>query len=477
MKYKINKKYVIWGITAFLVLAAATLFNYGVSKLPVAGKFLLSLLKVLTPIIYGFVIAYLLTPAVNFIEKKCLYRLAYGIFKVDVSKKKRLQSAFRMISILLALALTLFVVYQLLYMLIPELVNSISSMISSAPSYWDSSEAWIKKVLKNQPAIEKAFLKYSDSVLNYLTKDLLPHVNEFLMNFSVGIWDFVVVIKNIAIGGIVSIYIMNSKEKFAASSKKLLYSMFSCKRANLFLHNLRFVDSKFGGFIIGKIIDSFIIGVICFVVISIMDMPYAVLISVIIGVTNVIPFFGPYFGAVPSAFLILIVDPVKCIYFIIFVIILQTFDGNVLGPKILSESTDLSSFWIIFSILVGGGLFGIIGMFIGVPMFAVIYALVNSCIDRSLEHKQLSTDHEQYMNLKAIETRSNPDDENDDVTYEFIYLQESKEEFKKLKLSEGKNQGGGKMTQILSNLRHNTSPKIHRHTNISKKPKSKNDDK
>lgn len=433
MKYKINKKYIFWGITAFLVLAAAIVFHYGLSKLALVGTLFLSLLSVLTPIIYGFVIAYLLTPAVNFIEKKIFYPILYGCFKIDVSQKKQLSKLIRMISIFITLALTIFVLYQLLYMLIPELVNSITGMISSAPSYWDKSEKWIKKLLRNQPAIEHAFLKYSDSVLNYLTKDLLPHINEILMSFSVGIWDVVVVLKNIVIGGIVSIYIMNSKETFAASAKKLLYSMFSCKKANLFLHNLRFVNTKFGGFIIGKIIDSFIIGVICFVVISIMDMPYAVLISVIIGVTNVIPFFGPYFGAIPSAFLILIVDPVKCIYFIIFIIILQTFDGNVLGPKILSESTDLSSFWIIFSILVGGGLFGVIGMFIGVPVFAVIYAVVNSCIDRSLENKQLSVDNEQYLNLKSIEMHMN---EQNQPVYEFVYLKNDKEEFKQLKFAE-----------------------------------------
>lgn len=432
MKFRVNKKYIYWGITAFLVLAAAIVFHYGISRLSVVTDFFVLMIEVLAPIIYGFVIAYLLAPAVNFIEKKCLYRIL-GRMHVQIEEHKKLKKVIRLISVFITLALTVFFLYQLLYMLIPELVNSISNMISSAPAYWNKTESGIMKLLHDQPDIEKTFLKYSDSVLNYFTKDLLPHVNDMLMNFSVGIWDFVVVLKNIAIGAIVSIYILNSKEQFAAASKKLLYSVVSCKRANLFLHNLRFVHTKFGGFIIGKIIDSFIIGVICFIVISIMHMPYAVLISVIIGVTNVIPFFGPYFGAIPCAFLVLIVDPVKCIYFIIFIIILQTFDGNVLGPKILSESTDLTSFWIIFSILVGGGLFGVVGMFIGVPMFAVIYAFVNSSIDRSLEKKQLATDVEKYMNLKAIEKETPADPDVTEPSYEFVYLKDDKDEFKTLK--------------------------------------------
>lgn len=432
MKFKLNKKYLYWGITAFLVLAAAIIFNYGVSRLAILGTFLITLLKILTPIIYGFVIAYLLSPAVNFIEKKVIYKIATQ-FHVDIKQKKKLKSFFRMLSIFLTIALTILALYSLLYMLIPELVNSISNMISSFPSYWNQSKVWIEKLLKDQPVIEEAVLKYSDSILNYLTKDLLPQINDILMNFSVGIWDFVVVLKNIAIGVIVSIYILNSKENFAASSKKALYSIFSCKKVNLFLHNLRFVHTKFGGFIVGKIIDSFIIGVICFIVSSFMNFPYAILISVIIGVTNVIPFFGPYFGAIPCAFLILIVNPIQCIYFIIFILILQTFDGNVLGPKILSESTDLTSFWIIFAILVGGGLFGVVGMFIGVPIFAVIYAVANSLIDRSLNKRELTTETEKYLNLRAIEVHPS-EEEQGKVEYEFTYLEEESNEFKTLKL-------------------------------------------
>lgn len=438
MKFNVNKKYIYWGITAFCVLAAAILFQYGISKLYLLGTFFAFLIRILTPIIYGFVIAYLLTPVVNFIEKKIILKCIYRI-KKDVKLNRQLKSTARMISVLVSIALTIFILYELLYMLIPELVNSISKMISSAPQYWKDTQGWIKRVLKDKPEIESAFLKYSDLGLTYLTTDLLPEIKDMLLHFSVGIWDFVVVLKNIAIGGIISVYILYGKERFAAGGKKTLYSILSCKKANLLLHNLRFVHDKVGGFIVGKIIDSLIIGIICFIVTSLMKMPYAVLISVIIGVTNIIPFFGPLIGAIPCSILILLVNPIQCVYFIIFVIILQTFDGNILGPRILSESTDLSSFWVIFSILVGGGMFGMIGMFIGVPMFAVIYAVICFFINHSLTGRNLSTDTEKYLNLKCIEVHeSETDDTKSDSKYEFVYMidnKEEKNEYKQIKFT------------------------------------------
>ena len=198
-------------------------------------------------------------------------------------------------------------------------------------------------------------------------------------------------ILNFIIGMIVSIYVLFSKEKFMCQAKKLVYAIFRPTKANLILHVGSKSNEIFGGFIIGKIIDSAIIGVLCFIGLSILNIPYTLLVSVIVGVTNVIPFFGPYIGAIPSALLIFLADPVKGVYFVIFIILLQQFDGNILGPKILGNTTNLSSFWVLFAILLFGGVFGIVGMVIGVPVFAFIYQLIREWVLDRLEEQKLQT--------------------------------------------------------------------------------------
>ena len=207
---------------------------------------------------------------------------------------------------------------------------------------------------------------------------------------------------NVLIGVIISVYLLVSKEKFLRQSKKVIYALCKPKKANLILHIGRKANEIFNGFIIGKIIDSAIIGVLCFIGVSIFKMPYALLVSVIVGVTNVIPVFGPYIGAVPCAILILLVDPMKGLGFIIFIILLQQLDGNVIGPKILGESTGLSPFWVVFSILLAGGLFGIVGMIVGVPTFALIYYIIKLFIQQKLEAKNLPTDTNEYTDVSHV---------------------------------------------------------------------------
>ena len=238
--------------------------------------------------------------------------------------------------------------------------------------------------------------KGSDALQNWIKQDLLTKVNEVMSNLTVGIINFVSEILNFLIGLIVSVYILFSKETFSAQSKKIVYAVLRTDHANMILHLTKKSNEIFGGFIIGKMIDSIIIGILCFIGTSILKMPYAMLVSVIVGVTNVIPFFGPYIGAIPSAVLIALADPMKGIYFLIFILLLQQFDGNILGPKILGNSTGLSAFWVIVSILLGGGLFGILGMLFGVPTFAVVYYIIKLLLDNQLEKKKLPTDSDCY---------------------------------------------------------------------------------
>ena len=244
--------------------------------------------------------------------------------------------------------------------------------------------------------LKNAMNEASTSLQNWMRTDLLNKVNEVMTHLTVGLYTLVMELFHAIIGVIVSVYILFGKETFINQSKKATYAIFPTERANLLIHIAVKTNEIFGGFIIGKIIDSIIIGILCFIGTSLLNMPYAMLVSVIVGVTNVIPFFGPYIGAIPSAVLIALADPMKGVYFLIFILLLQQFDGNILGPKILGNSTGLSAFWVIVSILLGGGLFGILGMLFGVPAFAVIYYIVKLLLDNQLEKKKLPTESECY---------------------------------------------------------------------------------
>ena len=244
--------------------------------------------------------------------------------------------------------------------------------------------------------LKNAMNEASTSLQNWMRTDLLNKVNEVMTHLTVGLYTLVMELFHAVIGVIVSVYILFGKETFINQSKKATYAIFPTERANLLIHIAVKTNEIFGGFIIGKIIDSIIIGILCFIGTSLLNMPYAMLVSVIVGMTNVIPFFGPYIGAIPSAVLIALADPMKGVYFLIFILLLQQFDGNILGPKILGNSTGLSAFWVIVSILLGGGLFGILGMLFGVPAFAVIYYIVKLFLDNQLEKKKLPTESECY---------------------------------------------------------------------------------
>jgi len=399
MKYHWDIKYLYGGITAFIVLALAILFYNSISKMTAIFSSIGRLLDILMPVIYGAVIAYLMTPIVNFLEKKVFFPLSKKLKLNDYKKTKKIIRSF---SVFISLALLLLMIYGLLNMLIPQLIDSITTFAAKAPEYTTNFHSWLMKFVSDNPTLEKYFTVVGDYLIKIIN-DLLPQLKIFLTNLSSGILDVVVVLKNVVIGFIISIYLLNSKEEFTGQSKKVLYALFKPRKANKILNGARFVHKKFSGFIVGKIIDSVIIGIICYIVTAIMHTPYNVLISVIIGVTNVIPFFGPYIGAIPTTLLILLVNPIQAVYFVIFIIILQTFDGNILGPRILSESTDLTSFWIIFAILLMGGLFGIVGMFVGVPIFAVIYAAISSYIERLLYLRRMPVDSSEYLKLDHIE--------------------------------------------------------------------------
>lgn len=375
------------GITAFLVVAASVLFYFALLRFDSIYAVISKIWQILLPIIYGLAFAYLLNPMVSFVER-------------HLNKVKQLQKISRVIGIFTALVVVLAIIVALCNMLLPELYNSIRNLVVTIPGEIDDFIDWLNTVFNNNTTLDMMFKsavqRGGEMLENWLKTDLLKQTNDLVVGVTGGVVSVLGGIADILIGLIVSIYVLFSKEKFAKQSKKLLYACMKTKKANIVLHIANKAHTIFGGFLVGKIIDSAIIGVLCFIGLTILKMPYALLVSVIVGVTNVIPFFGPFIGAIPSAILILLTDPMKGLYFLIFILVLQQIDGNIIGPKILGESTGLSAFWVIFSILLGGGLFGFVGMIMGVPTFALFYYIVQTLVGQKLAKKKLPSDTDSY---------------------------------------------------------------------------------
>ena len=367
------------GMTYFLVIAASLAFYFALLRFRHIFNVLWKVYDVLKPIIYGAVIAYLLNPIVKRVDKRLI-----PVLEKKVTKPGRAQNISRSVGVFTSLIVLLALISALCNLLIPELYVSIRDMIYTLPEQLNHMVSSLNDI------------KLEDSTTGSI-------VNELMSNLTVGVLNFLGEVVNFLIGVIVSIYILFSKELFAKQCKKIVYAVLPIRHANLLLHLTTKSNEIFGGFIIGKIIDSAIIGVLCFFGLSILNMPYTLLVSVIVGVTNVIPFFGPYIGAVPSAILIMLDSPIKGLYFLIFILVLQQFDGNILGPKILGNSTGLSAFWVIVAILLGGGLFGFPGMLMGVPTFAVIYYIVQMLVSSKLEQKMLPKNTEAYDQYSYVD--------------------------------------------------------------------------
>lgn len=397
MKKDELKKYLYATMTGCMIIGFGILLFFVILKLDSIKDLFQTIVGILMPIIYGLVIAYLTIPIYNYFMKKITIWL-----NKKIKSEKHVKLLAKGISIALTIILAIAVVSGLIAMVIPQVVESISNIIQMAPESYNHFLKWIQKVAADNPELRN-FLIRNDAMgylENWFNTFLMPNIQNILNGLTTGILlsisGVLNLVKNAVIGIIVAIYVLNSKDTFVAQGKKIAYSMFREDHAKLVIDEVRFVHKMFGGFISGKLLDSLIIGIICFLVMSLLNMPYVMLISVIIGVTNIVPFFGPFIGAVPSALFILMEDPIQCVYFLIFVLLLQQFDGNILGPKILGDSTGISSFWVLFSILLFGGLFGFVGMIIGVPTFAVFYDLISRSVNHGLRKKKLSTNTNEY---------------------------------------------------------------------------------
>lgn len=409
MKFNWNNTYFKWAITVFSVLAGAILFVYLIFNWQEFASNIKEISTAIMPIGVGFVIAYLLSPIVNTLENVILYPLCKKL-KIKDSKAKK--GILRGISIFVAFVIVFFIIYILIAMIISQIVPSIETIINNFDSYVNNVTNWISKLPLEKEGIYAVIYNIYTKLIAELehwledTATLINHSGEILKTLSLSLISFIKVAWDTMLGLIISVYMLASKETFLAQGKKVVFALFDRVTANKIVENMRFTHKTFSGFISGKILDSLIIGILCFIGTSIIGTPYAALVSVIVGVTNVIPFFGPYLGAIPSAVLILVVDlthPLNCLYFLIFILALQQFDGNFLGPLILGDSTGLSSFWVIFSITIFGGLFGVMGMVVGVPVFAIIYAATKGLINGALVKKSMPQETELYLKVDSID--------------------------------------------------------------------------
>ena len=375
MKHEENKKYFKLGLTGVLVFVVCILIYFILLRIEQVTAGLVTVTGIMKPFIYGAVFAYILAPLCNKLEK-LLQRICPPL--------QTKSTAVSVLSIVISVLLETAAIFVLVMLVIPQVWDSIVSLSESIPGQLTTVQGRLHDLFEQEPILQnywdELFTAASAYVENWLTDKLLPSVGTILNTLGSSVAMIFTTLKNLFLGLLISVYFLASRKKFAVQGKMLLNGIFPQQWAVHIEEEILYADKMFNGFLMGKLLDSVIIGMLCFIGSVILGFPSAALISVIVGVTNIIPFFGPFIGAIPCIILLLLENPIQALYFLIFVIVLQQFDGNVLGPKILGDSTGLSSFWVLFSILLFGDLWGIVGMIVGVPLFAVIYDIIRRLI-------------------------------------------------------------------------------------------------
>ena len=389
------KPYLYGMLAGFGAIALSIIFFFLIYRFDGFGSAISTLTGILMPFIYGAVIAYLLKPVCNTIEA--------FLRRFIPEKMKGLINA---LSVTFTILFGLLLIYALCMMIIPQLITSVTTLYYTAQAnitkfmYWANHLEFIEKNEQIMELLNSAYAALNTNLDTWIKNTLLPSMQNILSGAALGVLNVVVVLKNLVIGIIVAVYMLASRKRFVQQGKMVLYSVVKPRWASLITEEVKYADKMFGGFINGKILDSANIGVLCYIGCLLFKFPSALLVSVIIGVTNVIPFFGPFIGAIPATLLILIQNPIKALWFVLFVLVLQQLDGNIIGPKILGNTTGLSSFWVLFAILLFGGLWGFAGMIVGVPLFAVIYDVIKKLVIHGLRRNEeldmLNTYHDNF---------------------------------------------------------------------------------
>ena len=389
------KPYLYGMLAGFGAIALSIIFFFLIYRFDGFGSAISTLTGILMPFIYGAVIAYLLKPVCNSIE---------SFLRRFIPEK--MNGLINALSVALTILFGLLLVYALVMMIVPQLITSVTTLYYTAQANitkfmnWANHLEFIENNEQIMELLNSAYAALNTNLDTWIKNTLLPSMQNIVSGAAIGVLNVVTVAKNLIIGIIVAVYMLASRKRFVQQGKLVLHSIVRPRWAQLITEEVKYADRMFGGFINGKIMDSAIIGVLCYIGCLIFKFPSALLVSVIIGVTNVIPFFGPFIGAIPATLLILIQNPIKALWFVLFVLVLQQLDGNIIGPKILGNTTGLSSFWVLFAILLFGGLWGFVGMIVGVPLFAVIFDVIKKLVIYGLQRHQeltlLNSYHDQF---------------------------------------------------------------------------------
>ena len=377
MKHPERKPYIYGMLAGFGAISLSVLLFFVLYRMQGIEEALDAVTDILMPFIYGGVIAYLLRPMCNWFSG--------GFRNLFKGKHPKLAEG---CAITCSLISGFLAVYALIIMIAPQLYYSAASLWDTIPAKVNQLVDWATETFgENEVLIHYFDLSYEavyTTLDTWAEETLVPYVTNIVSGVGMSVWKVLIFLKNLLIGIIVAVYLLASRKKFSRQGVLLVRSVLKPRWADLVLEEIAYIDRMFGGFIDGKLVDSAIIGVLCYIGCSIFKFPNALLVSAIVGITNVIPFFGPFLGAVPGTLLIMIEDPIKGLWFILFILFLQQLDGNVIGPKILGDHTGVSSFWVLFSILLFGGLWGLVGMIVAVPLFAVLYDLIKRLVRRGL---------------------------------------------------------------------------------------------
>ena len=381
-----NKKYTTIAIYSALVVIVALLGNYILSEIDTLTNKMEQITIIFQPFIIGFVIAYLLNFILNFYEQR--------VFAFNWTKRLK-ENSTRKIAILCSYLTAGFFIYIFIYFIVPQLVESLSGLVDAVPRYVKDFTVLIEDILYKLDIKESQLVLINEKISEFMNwfihslTNMIPAVGEAIFSFASSLW-------NIVLGLIISVYFLADKERFLSLNKKLVTAFLSERKSSLLIDLTQRINLMFNRFIGGQLLDSAIIGILLFIVLSIFKIPYALLISVLIGCTNIVPFFGPFIGIIPSAIIVLFASPTQFIWFILIVLVVQQIDANLIGPKILGDSVGVSPFWILFSILVFGNLFGFIGMVMAVPLFAVFYSIVKETAEKKLAEKGLPIETIEY---------------------------------------------------------------------------------
>lgn len=408
MKWRPGKKQVSIMLSVIFCSLVIMLIYYVLFNGNALVKGINRFLSILTPIIIGCVIGYILSPILNTIEKRWIYPI-YRMRGIDLNDGQyfKRRKKVRQFSVALTMLFFFAVLYAMFMILVPQLIRSIKEIIRNFPYYASNFQRFMDKYLDDNPSVRRtvdSLLQQYSATINNMFKDrVVPNLSTMITTISKSMMNIIQVFLYLIVGIVVAVYALNSKETFMGQGKKLCYAYLKRDFANEVIGAFRYAHHTFTGFIIGKLVDSLIVGIITFIILRILNIPYAIVLAFGVGITNIIPFFGPYIGGGFGLILLIMINPFKALVFLIVIVIIQQIDGNIIGPLILGNSTGLSSFWVIFAIMFFGGIWGPVGWLIGVPVFACIYTFFGHVTMIRLRDKKLPRDTSTYINTAYMD--------------------------------------------------------------------------